>query len=146
MSQQPPYQGGQPQGPPPQSPYPNNPPQQYGNQPGGPQQPINYQGPPTGPGLPKGFAITSMVLGICAFFPTCCLGWLSLFVAPVLAVLAVIFGALALKAAGRGEAGGEGMAKAGLILGIIYMALWVVLVILAIAGVGIAAFNASNAA
>lgn len=138
-----------PQGPPPGQPGQPYPPQgqpqsPYGQPYGGQQAPLNYQGPPRGPGLPKGMAITSMVLGICAFFPTCCLGWLSLIIAPVLAVLAIIFGIVGVKAAGRGEGGGAGMAKAGLILGIVYMALWAVLVVLALLGIGVAAFSASS--
>lgn len=130
-----------PQGPPH---YPQNPQQPQGHYAGGPPQPINYQGAPMNAGKPQGMAITSMVLGICTFFPTCCLSWLSLFVAPILAILAIIFGVVSLKAVGRGEASGGGMAKAGLILGIIYMALWVVIIILAMLGVGLAAFGASS--
>lgn len=99
------------------------------------QQPVSYQSPDAG--KPKGMAITSMVLGICAFVPGCCLSWLSFIVAPILAILAIIFGTVSLKAAKRGEAGGTGMAKAGLILGIINLALMVVLIILAAVGVSV---------
>ena len=69
----------------------------------------------------KGFAITALVLGITAFFPGCCLAgfygnW-------ILAILAIIFGVMGMKGAG------SGMAKAGLTLGIVSIALNVVLMI-----------------
>ena len=71
----------------------------------------------------KGLSIASMVLGIVAVV-LCCFGWVSI----ICAVLAIIFGVIGKKK------GGVGMAKAGLILGIIALAVYALLYIIALAG------------
>ena len=67
---------------------------------------------------PKGMSIASLVLGISAFFITKT-GILAL----ACGILAIIFGVKGQKQ------GGKGMAKAGFILGIVYVSLYVVLII-----------------
>ncbi|WP_406062656.1 DUF4190 domain-containing protein [Streptomyces sp. NBC_01077] len=74
----------------------------YGGQPGWQQPPSN------------GMGTTSMVLGIIAVVGFCMYG-----LGVVLGVLALIFGIIGLKKAGRGEATNRGMAIAGVVLGII---------------------------
>ncbi len=98
---------------------PQQPPPQYAApQPGYPVQP------------PKGLATAAMVLGIIGllFSLLGCL-W---FLGTPLNILAIIFGAVASAKAKRQEAGGEGMAKAGLVCGIIGMIviiLWIFAII-----------------
>lgn len=69
----------------------------------------------------KAKAVTSLILGITAFFPGCCLA--VLYVNYVLAALAIIFGAMSIKGPGRG------MATAGLVLGIVAIVLPLVLTV-----------------
>ena len=73
---------------------------------------------PTGPGENVGLAIASMVLGICSIVFTllCCGG--ALFAIPSL-----IMGIIAIKQANRGEAGGKGMAVAGVVMSAIILVL-----------------------
>lgn len=70
----------------------------------------------------SGFAVSSMVLGILAlvfcWLPVVC--W-------ILAILAIIFGGVGISKTKL--AGGRGMAVAGLVCGIISIALYVILVI-----------------
>ena len=73
----------------------------------------------------KGLAIAALVLGIMAFFPGCCAS--GFYGQYILALLAIIFGAMSLS----GPA--AGMAKAGLTLGIIAVVLWIALTILGVA-------------
>lgn len=86
---------------------------------GGAGQPLAYGGysPASAPPA-SGLAIASMILGILSMPMTC----VYLIGTPG-AILAVIFGHLARGKARRGEAGGEGMALAGLICGYISLAL-----------------------
>lgn len=89
---------------------PQAPPPQY------PQQPHPQQ--------KNGLAVTAMVLGIIAV-PGICLpiaNW-------ILAILAIIFGGVGLRKSNQG-APGKGMAIAGLVLGVIMLAILVVLTIL----------------
>lgn len=97
--------------------------------------PTEYPPPSTGPyGTPAeatrhthgtGFAITAMVTGIVgAVF-----SWVPIFDV-VLGVVAIVFGAIALQWARHGQAPGKGMAIAGLVLGIITVAVFVVWVII----------------
>ncbi|MFI7123971.1 DUF4190 domain-containing protein [Amycolatopsis sp. NPDC049868] len=82
------------------------PPQQYYV-----QQP--YMRPPD-----QGMAVASLVcslIGLVMCFP---------------AILGIIFGHIALSKAKRGEAGGQGMAQAGMIIGYVVTALWLIPVIL----------------
>ena len=69
-----------------------------------------------------GMGITALILGIVAFFPGCCLG--AFYGNWILAVLAIIFGV-------AGMSGSKAsLAKAGLVLGIIALILYLVLTIL----------------
>ena len=82
---------------------------------------MNDMQTPEAGGSGKGLAVAALVLGITAFFPGCCLAgfygnW-------ILAILAIVFGVMSMKGAG------SGMAKAGLTLGIVAIALNVVLTI-----------------
>jgi hypothetical protein len=92
-------------------------------------QPANlgYGGPPHL--KPKGFAITSLVLGICGV-TFCIIPYLGACIGFVCSILAIIFGVIGRKAAKRGEADGEGMATAGLILGCIGVGLIVLLIVI----------------
>ena len=74
--------------------------------------------------LPAGLAITSMVLGIVSL-AMFCLSYLSI----PCAIVAVVLGAIALNKVKRGEAGGKGMAVAGLVCSIIALALDIILLI-----------------
>jgi len=76
------------------------------------------------PGEKKGLSIASLVLGIVSL-ALFCITYVSL----PCAILAIIFGILGKKK------GGAGMAKAGLIMGIIALTLVVLFWILAIAGI-----------
>ena len=70
-------------------------------------------------------ALTSMILGIASFPGICC--WP---VGIILAIGAVVLGHLAKKDIANNGKGGEGMAKAGLILGYIAIPLIIILVII----------------
>ncbi|EME57471.1 DUF4190 domain-containing protein [Amycolatopsis decaplanina] len=66
----------------------------------------------------QGMAVASLVcslIGLIMCFP---------------AILGIIFGHIALGKAKRGEAGGQGMAQAGMIIGYVVTALWLIPVIL----------------
>jgi hypothetical protein len=79
----------------------------------------------------SGFAIASMVLGIFAVVSMCT--WhFSVFALPC-SVLALIFGYVAKGKANRGEAGGKGMAIAGIVMGFVHLGI-VGLVLLAVLG------------
>ncbi|WP_037316288.1 DUF4190 domain-containing protein [Amycolatopsis orientalis] len=92
--------------------------QPYGLQPYQPpqQQYYGHQGyvrPPD-----QGMAVASLVcslIGLVMCFP---------------AILGIIFGHIALSKAKRGEAGGQGMAQAGMVVGYVVTALWLIPVIL----------------
>ena len=78
------------------------------------QAPMNdpYNGSMPTPEGPKGKAIASMVLGICAVVFGCCLwAWLGI----VLGIIAIVLGALVLK----NKEAGKGFAIAGLVCGIV---------------------------
>lgn len=82
------------------------------------QQPVNNQQqnqPTNQPMVPgKGFAITSLVCGIVSFF---CF-------AIILGILAIVFGSVAKSKGYKG-----GMATAGIVLGIVGMALYVLMIL-----------------
>lgn len=63
--------------------------------------------------LPKGMAITGMVLGIVGLATSI------FYVGGVIGVIGLVFSIIAVRAAGRREAGGRGMAIAGLVTSII---------------------------
>lgn len=83
--------------------------------------------------LPKGMAITTLVLGILGFLGsfTIILSWGG----AILAIIAIILGILAIRKAGRGEAGGRGMAISGLVLGIFGLIIGVILTALLAKGI-----------
>jgi hypothetical protein len=91
-----------------------------------PVQPM-YQ--PPAPGKPQGLAVASMVLGIVGLLSFC-----SSYVALPCAVLAIVLGFVANSKIKTGEASGAGMAKAGIILGIITAVLRIIVIILMMAG------------
>lgn len=108
------------------TPEPQNPPQAAGGFP-----------PPPPPGQPSagaqrsanGLAITSLVLGIVGIVGSCLTGAIAL----VLGILAIIFGAIALKQIRDRGQSGRGLALAGLILGIV-VAGWGLLALLVLGG------------
>ena len=115
--------------PPPPSPgYPTPPPAYPTPPPAYPAQP--YAGYPPRPAKPKtnGLAIASMVLGILSIVFFC--AWFF----PVLPILAVVFGHIALSQIRKQGTSGRGMALAGLITGYLGLALTVVMIILMIVG------------
>ncbi|PKM50548.1 MAG: hypothetical protein CVV02_10605 [Firmicutes bacterium HGW-Firmicutes-7] len=77
----------------------------------------------------KGFGIASLVLGITAFFPGCCCTQIGMI---ILGILAIVFAILFLNA-NKDITVGKGLAKAGLILGIIAIVLAIVLFFLSLA-------------
>ena len=89
--------------------------------------PMGYQTP--GANKPQGMAIAALICGILSLVLFCF--W---FLAIPLGIVAAILGMIAKGKAQRGEAGGEGLAKTGMILGIIGLILSAVLWIAAIAG------------
>ena len=102
--------------------------------PGGPAGPVPtgpmaYQTPPPGAQASQGLAIGSLICGIASivFF---CIWWLSI----PLGIVAVVLAVMAKGKIARGEAGGAGLAKAGMITGIIGAVLSLLLVLLAIVG------------
>ncbi|HEX4795675.1 MAG TPA: DUF4190 domain-containing protein [Humisphaera sp.] len=87
------------------------------------QPPINYSMAPRTNGL----AIASLVLGIAAF-PVSCLPLLH-FVCWIAAILAIVLGFIARRQIAAGNGSGAGMALAGMILGIVYLTIAIVMVI-----------------
>jgi hypothetical protein len=91
------------------------------------QMPIfqpNYESRPPGGPPSSGFAITSMVLGIVSLTIFC--AW---YVSFPCAIVAIVLGAVAKTKIARGEAGGGGMANAGIVCGIIAVSLGILLVV-----------------
>jgi hypothetical protein len=110
---------------PPASYAPPGPPPGYGQPlPQPPQQPYPGYGYPYGYGYPapsygpstNGLAVASLVLGI--------VGFLLCFIGPAVAIVLGVIGRNQIRASG-GREQGEGLAKAGIILGAIFLALWV---------------------
>jgi hypothetical protein len=106
---------------PPPFPYPPQGPGAYPPQPFGAPQPYpaayGYAAPQQG----NGMAVAALVLGILSLI----LSWL-LVVDFILAVLAIIFGAVGLSAAAKRGGAGRGMAIAGLILGALTIVLGII--------------------
>jgi hypothetical protein len=88
------------------------------------QAPINPNYAPLPAQRATGLAIASLVLGIISLF--ICLSW----AAALCGVLAIIFGIIARNKVKEGTGGGDGMAKAGLIMGCIGLALDVIVIVL----------------
>lgn len=109
------------------------------------QQPPHQYAPQPQVGMPygpsKGLATAALVLGIVGLvfsaIPWC--GW---FIGWPCDLLGIIFGAVALAKIKRGEASGDGMAKAGLIcgiIGIVIIILWTIFIIAF--GMSLASYN-----
>lgn len=90
------------------------------------QAPVDpYNGSMPTPDGPKGKAIASMVLGICAVVFGCCIwAWLGL----ILGVIAIALGAIVLK----NKEAGRGFAIAGLVCGIVGAAFGLLGIIIAL--------------
>jgi Domain of unknown function (DUF4190) len=88
----------------------------------------NYSGPVPGAAKPAGLAVTAMVLGICSF-ALCWVPYLN-FLTLITALVAIILGAIARSQAKKGLAGGAGMALTGLILGVVYLSIFVILLVI----------------
>jgi uncharacterized membrane protein len=92
---------------------------------------MSYQAPPPpGAQANQGMAIGSLICGILSigFF---CIWWLSI----PLGIVAVVLAVMAKGKIARGEAGGAGLAKAGMICGIIGAVLSILITVLAIVGI-----------
>jgi hypothetical protein len=89
-----------------QQPQPYQPPYAYGPQPG--------YGYPMAPRQEQGMAVASLVCSLLGIF----------FCLP--AILGIIFGHVGYSKAKRGEAGGQGMAQAGMIIGYVICGLWLI--------------------
>ena len=89
--------------------------------------PMGYQTP--GANKPQRLAIGALICGILSLVLFCF--W---FVSIPLGIVAVILGIIGKGKAQRGEAGGEGLAKTGMILGIVGLVLSAILTIAAFAG------------
>jgi hypothetical protein len=101
--------------------------------------------PPAGVGKPQGLALTSLILGIASFV----LCFIPIGPVPLglfSAIAAIVVGFMARKAIARGEQGGEGLAKAGIILGFVNLALSILMIILVSAGLGLLWFLGNKAA
>ena len=112
--------------------YPPTGPTPGGPMPGAPMPtgPVSYQAPPPGAQASQGMAIGSLICGIASivFF---CIWWLSI----PLGIVAVVLAVMAKGKIARGEAGGAGLAKAGMICGIIGAVISLLITVLAIVGV-----------
>jgi hypothetical protein len=85
--------------------------QQYPQQYGQPQPGYGYAPPPQ---QEQGMAVASLVCSLVGIF----------FCLP--AILGIIFGHIGYSKAKRGEAGGQGMAQAGMIIGYVICGLWAI--------------------
>ncbi len=98
-----------------------NPPPPYGAPIGAPA--YTPAPPPQG----NGIAVAAMVLGILSIL--LCFAW---FISPIIALLAIIFGALGLGKAKKIGGRGKGMALAGLITGIVGMVIGIFILVIAV--------------
>ncbi len=75
----------------------------------------------------SGMAVTSLVLGIVSVLSFC--GFhVGLLIGLPCSILAIVFGFIGLSKVRDGSAGGRSFARTGLILGFIYIGLWIVLI------------------
>jgi len=102
--------------------------------------PMGYQTP--APQQSQGMAVGSLVCGIISILTSfaVCLWFIS---APV-GIVAVVLGLIAKGKADRGEAGGKGMAKTGMILGIIGIVLSILITVGAYMGLRAAGTKAQE--
>ncbi|MEL5992143.1 DUF4190 domain-containing protein [Microbacterium phosphatis] len=124
---------------------PSGQPQPYGQQPYGQQSPLQppqnpYGQNPYAPGAyaaaPRNsvLAIWAMILGIASFVPLWIawipvIGWFT----PLFPLAAVILGHMALRQVNRDGLGGRGMAITGLVLGYIFIALDIIILLIGLA-------------
>jgi hypothetical protein len=86
-----------------------------------------YSAPPPTTGTPgQGMAITSLVLG--------CVGIVMFWLFAIVPVLAIIFGGVAINQAKKAGAKPSGMGVAGLVLGIVFTAIYALIILVAVAG------------
>ena len=81
--------------------------------------------------LPKGLSVAALVLGIVGLVMAI-IPWCNWILAIPCCVLAIIFGALARSKAGQGFYGGEQLAQAGFVCGIIgavIIAVWIIFIV-----------------
>ena len=98
-----------------------------------PTGPVSYQSPPPGAPASTGLAMGSMICGVLSIVLSLfsfCVWFLSL----PLGIVAVVLALVARGKVARGEAGGAGMVKAGLITGIIGIVLSIVIPLVLYAG------------
>lgn len=91
-----------------------------------PTGPVSYQSPAPGAQASTGLAMGSLICGVVSIVLSLfsmCIWFLSL----PLAIVAVVLGIVARGKIARGEAGGAGLAKAGLITGILGILLSVII-------------------
>jgi hypothetical protein len=83
---------------------------------------------------PKGLSIAGMTTSISGLVLTFtpCLSWAGI----IPCIVGIILSAIALKKVKAGEAEGEGMAKAGLICGIVGIGLWIYVIMVVGAAIG----------
>jgi len=84
---------------------------------------------------PKGMATAAMVLGIVGLVLSI-IPWCTWVIGVPCDILAIIFGAVAISKVRSGEATGEGMAKAGLVCGIVGILAVIMWIIIALIFVG----------
>jgi hypothetical protein len=98
-----------------------------------PAGPMSYQTPPPGAQANTGLAVGSMICGIASLVLSLlsfCIWFLSL----PLGIVAVVLALIARGKIARGEAGGQGMVKAGLITGILGIVLSILIPVILYAG------------
>jgi hypothetical protein len=98
---------------------------------------MNYTNPPIESGagpqpfyipptpVPQGFAITSLVLG--------CVGILTFWIYGIVSILAIVFGGISISQSRKAGRKPQGMAVAGLVLGIVELAILALIVLAAVA-------------
>ena len=96
---------------------------------------VDYQNNVPGYGQPPGTAVAAMVLGIVGLVLMC-----AYFIGIIPAILAVVFGYVARGQGATGDNPGAGMATAGIIMGWVPIALFVVLMVLLILVMIVTAF------
>ncbi|RZQ62668.1 DUF4190 domain-containing protein [Amycolatopsis suaedae] len=85
---------------------------------GYPPAPYGYPAAPLPPQPDQGMAVASLVCSLVGILICIC------------APLGIIFGHIAYGKAKRGEAGGQGMAQAGMIIGYVLVGLWLIPLVL----------------